>query len=71
MKCGWRRSGALTVTFLKRHERSFAAAGRQGDRRAALRRRVRGCTKERPGARNAATRPGPIEIAEGEVLQGK
>jgi hypothetical protein len=69
MKCGWRRSQALTVTILKRNERSFAAAGRKA--RARLLRRVRGWVEERSGARNAATRPGPVEIAGDETLLGK
>jgi hypothetical protein len=52
MNSGRRRSQALTVTILKRHERSFAAA-------------------ERSGARSAATRPGPIEIAQDQIAPGK
>jgi hypothetical protein len=69
MKCGWRRSQALTVTILKRHERSFAAARQQGDRRARLRRRVHGYVEGCLGARNVATRPGPVEIAQDEIEQ--
>jgi hypothetical protein len=76
MNLGRRRSQALTVTILKRHERSFAAAGPQPDRRACRRRQVRGYAEERPGARSAATRPRPIEIAQDgiakvEIAQGK
>jgi hypothetical protein len=71
MRCGWRRSGALTVTVLKRHERSFAAAGPQRDRRARLQRRFRRYVEECSGARNAATRPGPVEIAKDEIPLGK
>jgi hypothetical protein len=71
MKCGWRRSQALAVTILKRHERSFAAAGPQGDGLARLLPRMRGWVEECSGARNAATRPGPVEIAKDETLLGK
>jgi endonuclease YncB( thermonuclease family) len=65
MNFGRRWSQALTVTILKRHERSFAAAGLQPDRLANLRIRVRGYIEERSGPRIEATRPEQIEIAEG------
>jgi endonuclease YncB( thermonuclease family) len=65
MNFGRRWSQALTVTILKRHERSFAAAGLQPDRLANLRLRVRGYIEERSGPRIEATRPEQIEIAEG------
>jgi hypothetical protein len=76
MNLGRRRSQALAVTILKRHERRFAAVGLQGDRRACRRRLVRGYKEECPGARNAATRPGPIGIAQDgiakdEIAEGK
>jgi endonuclease YncB( thermonuclease family) len=66
MNFGRRWSQALTVTILKRHERSFAAAGLQPDRLANLRLRVRGYIEERSGPRIEATRPEQIEIAKGE-----
>ena len=66
MNFGRRWSQALTVTILKRHERSFAAAGLQPDRLANLRLRVRGYIEERSGPRIEATRPEQIEIARGE-----
>jgi endonuclease YncB( thermonuclease family) len=66
MNFGRRWSQALTVTILKRHERSFAAAGLQPDRLANLRLRVRGYVEERSGPRIEATRPEQIEIAEGK-----
>jgi endonuclease YncB( thermonuclease family) len=66
MNFGRRWSQALTVTILKRHERSFAAAGLQPDRLANLRLRVRGYIEERSGPRIEATRPEQIEIAEGK-----
>jgi hypothetical protein len=71
MNLGQRRSPALTVTVLKRHGRSFAAAGRQGDGRARLRRPLRRNVEEGSGARRKATCPGRIEIAQGAILQGK
>jgi endonuclease YncB( thermonuclease family) len=64
MNFGRRWSQALTVTILKRHERSFASAGLQPDRLANLRLRVRGYIEERSGPRIEATRPEQIEIAE-------
>ena len=66
MNFGRRWSQALTVTILKRHERSFAAAGLQPDRLANLRLRIRGYIEERSGPRIEATRPEQIEIAEGK-----
>jgi endonuclease YncB( thermonuclease family) len=66
MNFGRRWSQALTVTILKRQERSFAAAGLQPDRLANLRLRVRGYIEERSGPRIEATRPEQIEIAEGK-----
>jgi hypothetical protein len=66
MNFGRRWSQALTVTIMKRHERSFAAAGLQPDRLANLRLRVRGYIEERSGPRIEATRPEQIEIAEGK-----
>jgi endonuclease YncB( thermonuclease family) len=71
MNFGRRWSQALTVTILKRHERSFAAAGLQPDRLANLRLRVRGFIEERSGPRIEATRPEQIEIAQGENDKGK
>jgi endonuclease YncB( thermonuclease family) len=71
MNFGRRWSQALTVTILKRHERSFAAAGLQPDRLANLRLRVRGYIEERSGPRIEATRPEQIEIAQGEPERGK
>jgi endonuclease YncB( thermonuclease family) len=71
MNFGRRWSQALTVTILKRHERSFAAAGLQPDRLANLRLRVRGYIEERSGPRIEATRPEQIEIAQGEIEKGK
>jgi endonuclease YncB( thermonuclease family) len=66
MNFGRRWSQALTVTILKRQERSFAAAGLQPDRLANLRLRIRGYIEERSGPRIEATRPEQIEIAEGK-----
>lgn len=71
MNFGRRWSQALTVTILKRHERSFAAAGLQPDRLANLRLRVRGYIEERAGPRIEAIRPEQIEIAQGEIERGK
>jgi endonuclease YncB( thermonuclease family) len=65
MNFGRRWSQSLTVTVLKRHERTFAAAGLQPDRLVNLRLRVRGFIEERSGPRIEATRPEQIEIAEG------
>jgi len=64
MNFGRRWSQALTVTILKRHERSFTIAGLQPDRLVNLRLRVRGYVEERSGPRIEATRPEQIEIAE-------
>jgi endonuclease YncB( thermonuclease family) len=61
---GRRWSEALTVTILKRHERTFAAAGvapKQLENRVV---RVRGWVEERNGPRIEAVRPEQIEIAE-------
>jgi hypothetical protein len=66
MNFGRRWSQALTVTILKRHERSFAAAGLQPDRLADPPLRVRGFVEERSGPRIEATRPEQIEIAQGK-----
>jgi endonuclease YncB( thermonuclease family) len=66
MNFGRRWSQALTVTILKRHERSFTLAGLQPDRLVNLRLRVRGTIEERSGPRIEATRPEQIEIAEGK-----
>jgi endonuclease YncB( thermonuclease family) len=66
MNFGRRWSQALTVTILKRHERSFTLAGLQPDRLVNLRLRVRGVIEERSGPRIEATRPEQIEIAEGK-----
>ncbi len=71
MNFGRRWSQALTVTILKRQERSFTAAGLQPDRLANLRLRVRGYIEERSGPRIEATRPEQIEIAQGEPERGK
>jgi endonuclease YncB( thermonuclease family) len=64
MNFGRRWSQALTVTILKRQERTFAAAGLQPDRLLNLKLRVRGFIEERSGPRIEATRPEQIEIAE-------
>ncbi len=66
MNFGRRWSQALTVTILKRRERSFAADGLQPDRLADRKPAVRGHVEERPGPRIEATRPAQIEIAEGK-----
>ena len=66
MNFGRRWSQSLTVTILKRHERTFAAAGLQPDRLVNLRLRVRGFVEERSGPRIEATRPAQIEIARGK-----
>ena len=62
---GRRWSQALTVTILKRHERSFTAAGMEPKRLENRRVRVRGWVEDRNGPRIEATRPEQIEIAEG------
>jgi hypothetical protein len=66
MNFGRRRSQALTITILKRRERSFAADRLQPDRLADLKLVVRGLVEQRPGPRIEATRPAQIEIAEGK-----
>jgi endonuclease YncB( thermonuclease family) len=66
MNFGRRWSQSLTVTILKRHERTFAAAGLQPDRLVNLKLRVRGFIEERSGPRIEATRPEQIEIADGK-----
>jgi endonuclease YncB( thermonuclease family) len=63
MNFGRRWSQSLTVTILKRHERTFAAAGLQPDRLVNLKLRVRGFIEERSGPRIEASRPEQIEIA--------
>jgi endonuclease YncB( thermonuclease family) len=64
MNFGRRWSQALTVTILKRNERTFAAAGLDLKRLENRRLRVRGWMEERSGPRIEATRPEQIEIAE-------
>jgi len=64
MNFGRRWSQALTVTVLKRHERSFTAAGLSPKSLENRRLRVRGWVEERNGPRIEATRPEQIEIAE-------
>jgi len=61
---GRRWSQALTVTILKRNERTFAAAGLDLRKLENRRVRVRGWVEERSGPRIEATRPEQIEIAE-------
>ena len=61
---GRRWSEALTVTILKRNERSFAAAGLEPKRLENRRVRVRGWVEQRNGPRIEAIRPEQIEIAE-------
>lgn len=61
---GRRWSQALTVTILKRHERTFAAAGVEPKRLENRRVRVRGWLEERNGPRIEAAHPEQIEIAE-------
>jgi endonuclease YncB( thermonuclease family) len=61
---GRRWSEALTVTIMKRNERSFAAAGLEPRRLENRRVRVRGWVEERNGPRIEAARPEQIEIAE-------
>jgi endonuclease YncB( thermonuclease family) len=57
-------SQALTVTILKRHERTFAAAGMEPKKLENRRVRVRGWLEERNGPRIEAAHPEQIEIAE-------
>jgi endonuclease YncB( thermonuclease family) len=64
MNFGRRWSQALTVTILKRNERTFAAAGLDLKRLENRRLRVRGWVEERSGRRIEATHPEQIEIAE-------
>ena len=61
---GKRWSEALTVTILKRHERTFAAAGILPKQLENRRVRVRGWVEERNGPRIEAVHPGQVEIAE-------
>jgi len=61
---GRRWSQALTVTILKRNERTFAAAGLDLRKLENRRVRVRGWVEERSGPRIEATRPEQVEIAE-------
>jgi endonuclease YncB( thermonuclease family) len=61
---GRRWSQALTVTILKRHERTFAAAGMEPKKLESRRVRVRGWLEERNGPRIEAAHPEQIEIAE-------
>jgi endonuclease YncB( thermonuclease family) len=60
---GRRSAEALTVTILKRNERTFVAAGLAAGRLTNLRVRVRGIVEERNGPRIEAARPEQIEIA--------
>jgi endonuclease YncB( thermonuclease family) len=57
-------SQALTVTILKRHERTFTAAGMEPKKLENRRLRVRGWIEERNGPRIEATHPEQIELAE-------
>jgi hypothetical protein len=61
---GRRWSQALTVTILKRHERTFAAVGMEPKKLENRRVRVRGWLEERNGPRIEAAHPEQIEIAE-------
>ena len=61
---GRRWAQALTVTILKRHERTFAAAGMEPKKLENRRVRVRGWLEERNGPRIEAAHPEQIEIAE-------
>ncbi len=61
---GRRWSQALTVTILKRHERTFVTAGIAPKKLENRRVRVRGWIEERNGPRIEAARPEQIEIAE-------
>ena len=60
---GRRWSEALTVTILKRHERSFAAAGIEPRNLQGRAVRIRGYVDVRNGPMIEATRPQQIEIA--------
>ena len=64
MNFGRRGSPALTITVLKKNERTFAAAGLDLRRLENRRLRVRGWLEERSGPRIEAARPEQIEIAE-------
>ena len=64
MNFGRRWSQALTVTILKRNERTFAAAGLEPKKLENRRVRVRGWVEDRNGPRIEVTRPEQIEIAE-------
>jgi len=59
-----RWSEGLTVTILKRNERTFTAAGLEPRKLENRRVRVRGWIEERSGPRIEATHPEQIEIAE-------
>lgn len=61
---GRRWSDDFTVTILKRHERSFTAAGLELKKLAGRQIRVRGTVEERGGPWIEAMVPGQIEIAE-------
>jgi endonuclease YncB( thermonuclease family) len=61
---GRRWSDDFTVTVLKRHERSFTAAGMPLKKLAGQHVRVRGLIEERGGPWIEAEHPGQIEIAE-------
>jgi endonuclease YncB( thermonuclease family) len=61
---GQRWTQALTVTILKRHERTFAAAGVVPKMLENRRVRVRGWVEERNGPRIEADHPEQIELAE-------
>jgi hypothetical protein len=61
---GRRWSDDFTVTVLKRHERSFTAAGMPLNKLAGQHVRVRGVIEERGGPWIEATVPAQIEIAE-------
>jgi hypothetical protein len=64
MNFGRRWSQALTVTILKRNERTFVAAGLDLRKLENRRLRVRGWVEERSGPRIEATYPEQIEITE-------
>jgi len=64
MNFGRRWSQALTVTIMKRNERTFTAGGLDLKKLENRRVRVRGWVEERSGPRIEATRPEQIEITE-------
>jgi endonuclease YncB( thermonuclease family) len=64
MNFGRRWSQGLTVTILKRNERTFTAAGLDPRKLENRRVRVRGWIEERSGPRIEATHPEQIEIAD-------